>query len=297
MEKTVTTEKYDVSSFKKQNQLKQIFHRLLKNKGAVVGMIIVVLLILAALCAPLMFDYNTDIIGLNMAERLQGPSAEHWFGTDEMGRDLFARIIWGSRASLSIGFASVAIGFVIGGFLGAIAGFYGGRVDNIIMRSMDVIMAIPTSLLAITIVAGLGISVQNLIIAISISSVPGSARIVRGSVMTVRHSEFVEAATAVGARAGRVIFGHVVPNSLAPVIVHLTLKVAGCILLVSGLSFVGLGISAPIPEWGSLLSSGRTYIRESSYMTLFPGLAIMVTILALNLFGDGLRDALDPRLK
>ncbi|GAB6110016.1 ABC transporter permease [Fusibacter bizertensis] len=283
--------------YKKQNQLKEIWRRLKKNKTSVLGLIIIGLIIFLSLLSGVIYDYDKDIINQNISERLQFPTLEHPFGTDELGRDIFARILYGSRTSLSIGFITVAISLTVGGILGAISGFYGGYVDNVIMRVMDVFLAIPGTLFAITIVAALGTSTVNLMIALSISSVPSFARIVRSSVMTVRDVEFIEAARAIGANNFRIITQHVIPNSLAPVIVQTTLSVATIILTIAGLSFLGLGVSAPQPEWGAMLSSARTYMREYWYMTLFPGLAIMITILSLNLLGDGLRDALDPRLK
>lgn len=283
--------------YKKQNQVKEIWFRLKKNKTSVLGLIIISIIIFLSIISGFIYDYDDDIINQNISERLQSPSLEHPFGTDELGRDILARIIYGSRTSLSIGFISVAISLIVGGILGAISGFYGGYIDNGIMRVMDIFLAIPGTLFAITIVAALGTSTVNLMIALSISSVPRFARIVRSSVMTVRDVEFVEAARAIGANNFRIITQHVIPNSLAPVIVHTTLSVATIILTIAGLSFLGLGVSAPQPEWGAMLSSARTYMREYSYMTLFPGLAIMITILSLNLLGDGLRDALDPRLK
>lgn len=283
--------------YKKQNQVKEIWLRLKKNKASILGLIIIGIIIFLSIISGFIYDYDTDIINQNISQRLQAPSSEHPFGTDELGRDILARIIYGSRTSLSIGFISVAISLFVGGILGAISGFYGGHIDNGIMRLMDIFLAIPGTLFAITIVAALGTSTVNLMIALSISGVPRFARIVRSSVMTVRDVEFVEAARSIGANDFRIITQHVIPNSLAPVIVQTTLSVANIILTIAGLSFLGLGVSAPRPEWGAMLSSSRTYIREYSYMTLFPGLAIMITILSLNLLGDGLRDALDPRLK
>ncbi|MCH4887907.1 ABC transporter permease [Acidaminobacter sp. JC074] len=283
--------------YKKQGPSKEIWGRLRKNKGAVVGFVIISAIILMSILSGFIYDYETEIINQNIQERLQSPSAEHWFGTDELGRDIFARIVYGSRTSLSIGFVTVAFALVVGGTFGAIAGYFGGRIDNIIMRLMDIFLAIPGTLFAITIVAALGTSTINLVIALSISSVPRFARILRSSVMVVRDVEFIEAAKAIGANNWRIITQHVIPNSLAPVIVQTTLTVATIILTIAGLSFLGLGVSAPQPEWGAMLSSARTYMREYAYMTLFPGLAIMITILSLNLLGDGLRDALDPRLK
>jgi peptide/nickel transport system permease protein len=283
--------------YKKQSQLKETWLRLKKNKTSVLGLIIILIIISLAITSGFIYDYDEDVINQNISERLQSPSSEHPFGTDELGRDILARVIYGSRISLSIGFATVLISLISGGILGAISGFYGGRIDNIIMRVMDIFLAIPGTLFAITIVAALGTSTINLMIALSISGVPGFARIVRSSVMTVRDVEFIEAARAIGANDFRIITQHVIPNSLAPVIVQTTLQVATIILTIAGLSFLGLGVSAPEPEWGAMLSSARAYMREYSYMTLFPGLAIMITILSLNLLGDGLRDALDPRLK
>ena len=283
--------------YKKQNQVKETWFRLKKNKTSVLGLIIIGIIIFLSIISGFIYDYDTEIINQNISQRLQSPSSDHPFGTDELGRDILARIIYGSRTSLSIGFISVAISLFVGGILGAISGFYGGYIDNGIMRLMDIFLAIPGTLFAITIVAALGTSTVNLMIALSISGVPRFARIVRSSVMTVRDVEFVEAARSIGANNFRIITQHVVPNSLAPVIVQTTLSVANIILTIAGLSFLGLGVSAPQPEWGAMLSSSRTYIREYSYMTLFPGWAIMITILSLNLLGDGLRDALDPRLK
>ncbi len=283
--------------YKKQSQLKEIWFRLKKNKTSVLGLIIILIIISLAIASGFIYDYDEDVINQNISERLQSPSMDHPFGTDELGRDILARIIYGSRTSLSIGFTTVVISLISGGILGAISGFYGGRIDNVIMRIMDIFLAIPGTLFAITIVAALGTSTINLMIALSISGVPRFARIVRSSVMTVRDVEFVEAARAIGANNLRIIIQHVIPNSLAPVIVQTTLQVATIILTIAGLSFLGLGVSAPQPEWGAMLSSARAYMREYSYMTLFPGLAIMITILSLNLLGDGLRDALDPRLK
>lgn len=283
--------------YKRKGPIVEVLQRLSKNKTAMVGLAIVILLIVAALTAPLFYSYDDVIIKQNIPNRLQHPSKEFIFGTDEMGREIFPRIIYGARVSLRVGFSAVAMAFLIGGFLGAVGGYYGGFLDNIIMRVMDIFLAIPGTLFAITIAAALGNNVRNLIIALGISSIPGFARILRSSVITVRDVEFIEAAKAIGANDARIVLNHVIPNALAPVIVHTTLNVASIILTIAGLSFLGLGIAPPTPEWGAMLAAGRTYIIGHSYMTAFPGFAIMTTILALNLLGDGLRDALDPRLK
>ncbi|WP_294706752.1 nickel transporter permease [uncultured Fusobacterium sp.] len=282
---------------KKRSQWREVWRMLKKNKMALLGLGILVILVLLALFADVIADYDTVVIKQNLANRLKGPSAEHWLGTDEFGRDIFARLIHGARVSLKVGIIAVGISIVLGGILGALAGFYGGKIDNIIMRVMDVFLAVPSILLAIAIVSALGPSILNLMVAISISSVPSYARIVRASVLSIRDQEFVEAARAIGANNARIIFRHIIPNSLAPVIVQGTLGVASAILSTAGLSFIGLGIQPPAPEWGSMLSGGRQYLRYAWWVTTFPGVAIMITILSLNLLGDGLRDALDPRLK
>ena len=282
---------------KKRSQWREVRRMLKKNKMALVGLGILVILVLLALFADVIADYDTVVIKQNLANRLKGPSAEHWLGTDEFGRDIFARLVHGARVSLKVGIIAVGISIILGGILGALAGFYGGRIDNIIMRIMDVFLAVPSILLAIAIVSALGPSIINLMVAISISSVPRYARIVRASVLSIRDQEFVEAARAIGANNARIIFRHIIPNSLAPVIVQGTLGVASAILSTAGLSFIGLGIQPPAPEWGSMLSGGRQYLRYAWWVTTFPGVAIMITILSLNLLGDGLRDALAPRLK
>ena len=283
------------TEFKQRSMFVETWKRLRKNKGAMIGLFIVVVLFLLAIFAGVIFDYDTDVIGQNYNELLQEPSWKHPFGTDEMGRDLLARIIYGSRASLFISFAAVCLAAVIGCFFGAISGYFGGMVDSIIMRITDMLLAIPETLFAITLVAALGTSTFTLIIALAISNIPIYCRLLRGSVMTQRGSEHIEAARAIGAKTSTIIWTHILPNCIAPVLVQFTLSIAVTILTISGLSFLGLGVAPPKPEWGALLSS--SYMREHTYLTIFPGLAIMTTILSLNLLGDGLRDALDPRLR
>ncbi len=228
-----------------------------------------------ALFAPVIADYEGQALKINVMERLQGPSADHIFGTDEFGRDIFARVVYGTRISLFVGIISVSIALSIGGFLGAIAGYYGGKIDNVIMRVLDVILAVPTILLAITIVASLGASMINLMIAVGISNIPGFARIVRASVLSVKDQEFIEAAKAIGAKDYIIILKHVLPNSMAPIIVYATLKVATAIMATASLSFIGLGVQPPTPEWGSMLAGGRQYIRDQMYIVMYPGLAIV----------------------
>ena len=290
MERTVETQK-------KRSMALEIWRRLRKNKMAMLGLVILVMLALTAIFADVIADYDTKVIAQDSKNRLQGPSMEHWCGTDEFGRDIFARLVHGSRVSLVVGLISVSISLLMGGALGAIAGYYGGRVDNVIMRIMDIFLAVPSILLAMTIVAALGTSLINVMLAIGVSGIPGYARIVRASVMSIKDQEFVEASRAIGAKSPTTIFREILPNCLAPIIVQATLSVAGAILSTASLSFIGLGVQPPSPEWGAMLSGGRNYLRDALHLTLFPGLAIVITILALNLLGDGLRDALDPRLK
>ncbi|MEG0069473.1 nickel transporter permease [Cetobacterium sp.] len=282
---------------KKRSQLAELWKNLKKNKMALFGLGILIIIILLAVFADQLANYDQVVIKQNLKMRLKPPSAQHWLGTDEFGRDIFARLIHGARVSLKVGVVAVGIAIVAGGFLGAIAGYYGGKLDNIIMRVMDIFLAVPSILLAIAIVSALGPNLINLMVAISISSIPRYARIVRASVLSIRDQEFIEAAKAIGASDARIILRHIIPNSLAPVIVQGTLGVASAILSTAGLSFIGLGIQPPAPEWGSMLSGGRQYLRYAWWVTTFPGVSIMITILSLNLLGDGLRDALDPRLK
>ncbi len=269
--------------------------RLRRNKAAMVGLAIIFLLLFCAFFPDVVAPYGYD--DQDYSQSLQGPSALHIMGTDSFGRDIFSRIVYGTRISLAIGFVSVIVSVIVGGALGAWAAFYGKKTDTIIMRAIDILMAIPSLLLAISIAAALGTGFVNMLFAISIGGIPTYARIVRASVLTVKEQEFVEAARAIGASDRRLILKHILPNVLAPIIVQATLGIAGGILSAASLSFLGLGIQPPTPEWGSMLSSGRQYIQSAWYIVTFPGLTIMLTIFALNLFGDGLRDALDPRLK
>jgi len=274
----------------------EIWHRLKKNKGAMAGLVILIILALIALTVD--FWLPEDLInGQNLREKLQGPSLKHFFGTDELGRDLFWRVIYGTRYSLAIGFVAVIISAVVGVPLGAVAGYYGGKVETVIMRVADIFSAIPSILLAIAIVSLLGRTTFNLMLAIGIAAVPQFARVTRASVLTVKSQEYVEAARALGKNDMYIIFKHILPNCLSPIIVQTTLRIAGAIVSASSLSFLGVGVRPPSPEWGALLNAGKDLIMGYSYLCLFPGLAIMITVLAFNMVGDGLRDAMDPKLK
>ena len=274
-----------------------VWQRLKRNRGAMVGLVFLAFLVVLMISADFLFDYDDVVIKQNVSERLQGPSAEHWFGTDESGRDILARVIHGARRSVLIAAVAVICATLVGGALGAIAGFFGGLLGELIMRFMDVLLAIPSTLFGLIIIASLGSSIPNLILSVTVPTIPKMARILRSSVMTQAGSDYAEAARARGATNSRILFNHILPNSIAPVFVQFTISVGTTIILLSGKSFLGLGIQPPTPEWGAMLSNARTYIRDYSYMCMFPGLAILFTILSLNLLGDGLRDALDPKLK
>jgi len=280
-----------------RGQWADVWHRLRKNIGALCGLVVIILLVIAAVASGFLLDYDTDVIGQNTANRLKRPSAEHIMGTDEFGRDIASRLLYGARYSLTVGLVAVSIAIGIGVSLGAIAGYFGGALEEFIMRATDIFNAVPNMLMAVVIVAALGQGMFNLMIAIGVVSIPQFVRITRAAVLTVRNQEFIEASRAIGLSKANIIFNHVLPNCLSPIIIQATLRVGTAIITASSLSFLGLGIPAPNPEWGSMLSAGRRFIRDYSYMTLFPGLAIMITVLALNLLGDGLRDALDPKLK
>ena len=293
----ISTKKEFFKQYKKESRLKEIWKSFFKNKLAVIGLVLFLIIILTSIMAPLIANYEREAIEINISKRLTPPNSEYIFGTDEMGRDIFARIVHGSRISLLVGFSSVMIALFVGGAFGAVAGFFGGKVDNLIMRLMDVFLCLPDVLLALAIIAAFGKNIFNMTIAIGLSFTPKLSRVVRSAVMTVRDVDYVEAARAIGATDGKIITNHVLINCIGPIIVQVTLYVANAILTISALSFIGLGIQAPTPEWGNMLASGRAYMRDDAYIVMAPGFAIFVTILSLNLLGDGLRDALDPRLK
>lgn len=280
---------------RKNSNFRNAMRRFCRNKTAVVSTIIIIIMALMAIFAKYITKYDTESMDLSAV--LQGPSAEHWFGTDNYGRDLFSRVVYGGRISLVVGFVSVGIGCLFGCTLGAIAGYYGKKADLIIMRILDVFQAIPSMLMAISISAMLGTGVVNCMLAVGITGIPKYARITRASVMSIKESEYIEAARALGERDAKIILKHLLPNSLAPIIVQATLGIATGILSCASLSFIGLGVTPPTPEWGSILSDAKDYIYGSLHFIMFPGVAIVLAIVTMNLIGDGLRDALDPRLK
>ena len=281
----------------KENRLLEVWRQFRRNKGAMIGLIITIALIVISIFADYIWDYQTDVIGINIAARHQSPSLEHLFGTDQFGRDMFARVGYGTRYSLVIGFSSVVTALLIGLPIGAAAGYLGGRFDSIFMRIVDAITIIPSILLTVILVTVLGTSMFNLMLALSISSIPILARITRASVMTVRNNEYVESAKAIGGSGLYIIMTQILPNCFSPILVQATLRMGTTITSAAGLSYIGLGVPVPTPEWGALLNASKDFIIDKPYLCFFPGLAIMVTVMAINLIGDGLRDALDPKLK
>ena len=280
---------------KKHGPWRDAFLRFKKDHRAIIGLVILVVLLLCAVFADIIAPYG--YADQNLTATFQPPSAAHWFGTDNLGRDIFSRVIYGTRISFSMAIITVLLATFSGGLLGAVAGYCGGKVDSIIMRTFDVLMALPSMLLAIAVAASLGAGLVNTAIAITIGQMPGLARTVRAAVISIRGEEYIRAARSIGAGSFRIMFKHIIPNALAPILVQATLYAASAILTISSLSFIGLGVEPPTAEWGSMLSSARGFMRGYGYMVIFPGLAIVITIYAINMMGDGLRDALDPRLK
>ncbi len=272
-----------------------MLNRLLKKHSIIFGGSLLIFLVIMAIFAPWITSY--DPLDVKVENRLQSPSSEHLFGTDQLGRDIFSRVIYGTRISLRIGFISVLISFIIGASLGITAGYFGKRIDNTIMAINDVMLAFPGLLLAIAIVGILGPGINNVMIAVGIGGIPEYMRVARNQTLSIRNLNYVQAATAIGASRTRILFRHILPNILAPLIILAAMGFAGAILASAALSFIGLGAQPPSPEWGAMLSIGRSNIREAWWLATFPGIAITITVLAINILGDGLRDTLDPRLK
>lgn len=272
------------------------FARSLKaNKGAMIGFSVLIIIVLAAIFAPLITKY--DPIEIDPVDRLQGPNSEHWLGTDQFGRDIYTRVVYGARQSVPIGLIAVGIAASAGVVLGLVAGFYGGLLDTVIMRLIDVMLAFPGILLALVVVAILGATLQNVMIAVGIAAIPRYTRLVRGSVLSTRELLYIDAARVIGVGGFRLLFRHILPNVVGPVIILSTLSVGTAILAAAGLSFLGLGAQPPTPEWGSMLAAGRQFLGSHWWVTTVPGVAIAITVLSVNMAGDGLRDILDPRLR
>ncbi len=281
---------------KGNSQTREIWRRFRKNRAAMLGLTVFIIICLMAIFADFITPYSNAITQVKDA-RLLAPSAEHIFGTDHLGRDMFARVLHGARYSIAFALAVSACALVISVILGGIAGYYGGATDNIIMRALDVIMCIPGDLLALCIVAAFGTNLTNLLLALIIGRIPASSRIVRATIMGVSSSDYIEAAQCHGARDSRIIAKYIVPNAIGPIIVDATVNASRIIISVSSLSFLGLGIQPPAPEWGNLLAGAREYMRICPWLVYFPGLALVITSLVINMVGDGLRDALDPKLR
>lgn len=280
---------------KRKSSIYEIWRRLKKNKLAVISLIVLAVLVLVAVCAPILAPYDYQV--QDILQAYANPSAEHLLGTDKLGRDILSRLIYGTRQSLQMGVFSVLIGAVIGVTIGSIAGYFGTWVDNLCMRLLDIYQAIPMFLLCVALAAILGPSLRNAIIALGLGVVPGFTRIMRASVMTIRESEYIEKSKSINCSTCRIIVKHIIPNSIGPMIVQITMGVGSCILSGAALSFIGLGVQPPIPEWGTMISDARNVLRQHPTQALYPGICIMISVLACNLLGDGLRDALDPRLK
>jgi peptide/nickel transport system permease protein len=278
-----------------RSRRRELLEGLLRNKGALAGLIILSLLILAAIFAPLITRY--DPIVIDPPSRTLPPSREHWLGTDAFGRDIYTRIVYGARVSLPVGLIAVFIAATVGAILGLIAGYYGRFADGIIMRIIDILLAFPNIMLALVVVAILGPSIRNVMIAVGIGEIPRYTRLIRGQVLSARELLYVEAAKVVGVSTPKILFRHILPNVVSPVVVLGTLSVGTAILAAAGLSFLGLGAQPPRPEWGAMLADGRQFLRSHWWISTMPGVAIAITVLSINMFGDGLRDILDPRIR
>lgn len=280
---------------KKQSQLVEILKRLCKNRLAMLGLIILLVEVLVAIFSPLLMPYGYN--DMDFSNMCAAPSAAHLMGTDDLGRDIFSRILYGTRFSLGLGFLGIILSLIIGIIIGAIVGYFGGLADTVIMRVVDIFQAIPGILLSIAISSALGSGFFNTVLALSLSQIPSNIRLLRGSILNIRKMEYLEAADAINCSKFRTIVSHVLPNSFSPMIVQGTMSIASIIMSAASLSYIGLGILPPTPEWGAMLAGSRNYIRDFPFMVIFPGLAIAITVLSLNMLGDGLRDALDPKLK
>lgn len=278
-----------------QGSWREIWYALRRNRRAMLGLTFIILLVLVAVFANFIAPYGMR--QQNLSNALQSPNMTHWLGTDDLGRDVLSRLIYGTRISLTVGVSAVFVALIVGGILGVLSGYYKGWIDTLIMRFCDILLSIPSILLAIAIVASLGSSLQNMIMAIGLSNIPVFARIIRAGVMSVKEKQFIEAGEALGASDGLIIFKHILPNIMSPIIVQSSMGIATAILSAVGLGFIGLGLEASVAEWGTMLNAGRGYIRTHSYLTLYPGLVIMITILSFNLLGDGIRDAIDPKMR
>ena len=289
--------KEEPKKFKRKSQLEMIWIRYNKNKRALFGLAVFLIIVIVSISTPLFIDYRTQVIKQNIMDKFQTSSAAHILGTDQFGRDILCRLLWGARYSILCGLGVMVLSLSVGAVLGASAGYFGGIYDQIIMRVLDVFFAIPMTLMAISIVAAFGNSIPNLIVAVSLGQIPKMTRIIRSSVITLKDQDFIEAARACDTKKSRIIFKHILPNAMGTLIVEGTLTMGKSIILIAGLSFIGMGIQPPAPEWGAMLSEAKNYMLNYPYLMYAPGIAIVLTALSITLIGDGLRDALDPKMK
>ena len=284
-------------AYKRRSLWGDVWKRLRKNKVAIIGIIVFILVLLACLASPLLYDYEDTIIAVNTKIQLQGPSAEHLLGVDDLGRDILARILWGGRTTLLVSFSALIVAFIGGTILGTAAAYYGRFTDTLIMRFIDIVMSIPPILLMITLATIMTPSTTSLIFVVGFGLIPNQSRLIRGQVLQVVDNEYIEAARIQGASDLKIILFHILPNTLSPIITTIILDIAFAVTTISTLSFLGLGVQAPNPEWGAMLAGGRKYLRYAGHITTFPGIALVITLISLTLVGDGMRDALDPRMK
>ncbi len=285
------------SAYKKRSLWGDVWKRIRRNKAAIIGMILFAVILIPCVLSPLFYSYNEDIIAMDVPNQLQAPSREHIFGLDELGRDIFARVLWGGRTTILISFFGLAIGLFLGIILGTASAYYGRLTDTLIMRLMDIIMSIPPLLLMIALATVMTPSTVSLMFVIGLGMMPGQARMIRGQVLQVVENEYIEAARIQGASDLKIIMSHILPNAISPVITVVIMDIAFAVGIISTLSFLGLGVQPPNPEWGTMLAGGRTYLRVAWHITTIPGIVLVATIISLTLIGDGVRDALDPRMK
>jgi len=290
-------EALEMKSYKKRSLWVDVWKRLRKNRTAVIGIIVFMFVLIMCLLSPVFYSYDENIIGMDITLQLQGPQSGHVLGVDELGRDILARILWGGRTTLMLSFGALGLAIFIGTIIGTAAAYYGSMTDMLVMRVIDVIMAIPPILLMITLATIIRPSIISLIFVVGLGLIPTQARMVRGQVLQFTDKEFIEAVYIQGASDLRIIVKHILPNALSPIITTVILDIAYAVLVISTLSFLGLGVQAPDPEWGGMLAGGRQYIRYAWHITTFPGIALVITLMALTLVGDGVRDAMDPRMK
>ena len=284
-------------AFKRRSLWVDVWKRLRKNTTAVVGIVIFLCILITCLLSPLFYNYENDIISIDVTIQLQGPSREHWFGVDELGRDILARLLWGGRTTLLVGFGALAVALFCATIIGTAAAYYGSFSDMLIMRIIDVVMAIPPILLMITLATIMTPTTVSLIFVVGFGLVPNLSRMIRGQVLQIVDSEYIEAVRIQGSGDLKIIVSHILPNAISPIITTIILDIANAVMIISTLSFLGLGVQAPDPEWGAMLAGGKTYIRYAWHITTIPGLALVITLMSLTLVGDGMRDALDPRMK